>query len=151
VTIRHATSEPPAVQEIGGAGAHRWRRQFVTFAGVGGIATAVQYVILFVAVRGLHWEAVTASCAGFAISAVLNYILNYRFTFRSTNAHSKTAMRFAVVTTAGLVLNGAIMFLLVHMVGIVYFVAQLLATAVVMVSNFLCSALWTFAASDRSS
>jgi len=140
------TSNPVAATAAG----RRWR-QFVSFAGVGLIATGIQYVILLFAVQVLHSNAVMASSAGFLLSAGVNYLLNYHFTFRSESSHLTAASRFAIIAGAGFVLNTALMYLLVQLLHVPYVLSQLLTTGAVMMWSYLGSALWTFAGSKTTS
>ncbi|MBK7457472.1 MAG: GtrA family protein [Betaproteobacteria bacterium] len=57
--------------------------QFLRFLGVGGLATALHYAIMAALVVRGWMGPVAASTLGFSVSAVLNYRLNHRFTFRS--------------------------------------------------------------------
>jgi putative flippase GtrA len=123
----------------------RWSRQFAAFLAVGLIATAIQYAVLLLAVRALHADPVLGSSVGFVLSAAVNYLLNYHLTFRSSSSHASAVGRFLLVSGAGLLLNGMIMYLLTQPLHLVYWLAQLAATAVVTIWNFLGSALWTFA------
>jgi putative flippase GtrA len=129
-------------------GRQRWR-QFMAFAAIGLLATVIQYAVLFVSVRLWHANPVVGSSAGFLISAAFNYLLNYHFTFKSTSPHLSAATRFVIIASAAFVLNGAIMFALTQWLHVRYLIAQLLATAAVLVWNFLGSALWTFRARER--
>jgi putative flippase GtrA len=126
----------------------QWWRQFVAFAGVGVIATAIQYAVLLFAVPFLHANAVLASSAGFLISAGFNYWLNYHWTFRSSNSHVVAVTRFAIIAAVGFVLNAALMYLLVQRLGVPYVIAQVLTSAGVMLWSYAGSALWTFAKTD---
>ncbi len=121
--------------------AHR----LVSFIGVGAVATLVQYGILVLSVEILGLKPSLGSSIGFAISAVLNYWLNYHFTFRSQNSHAGAAARFALVALAGLVLNALAMVLLGRVPGLPYMAAQIIATVAVLAWNFLGNSLWTFA------
>jgi putative flippase GtrA len=121
-----------------------WQRKFVTFALVGTMTTAMQYAILILAVELLHADPVLSSCLGFLISAIVSYLLNYHFTFRSDHSHFGAVTRFAIVYGIGLLLNGSIMQFLVHSLHVTYLVSQVAATAIVLMWNFLGSALWTF-------
>jgi putative flippase GtrA len=123
----------------------KWLRQFFSFAGIGLIATAIQYGVLIGAVELLRVSPVVGSTAGFAISAVTNYILNYYYTFRSTRSHMSAAARFAVIAFIGLLINGVIMAALTQWLRVPYILAQLTATAVVFVWTFLGNARWSFA------
>lgn len=77
--------------------------RFLSFLGVGVIATSVQYLILIASVQGLHADPVVASTVGFVIAATVNYILNRRYTFGSSKPHLEAAPKFFVVA-AGCVL-----------------------------------------------
>jgi len=138
-----------SVMQSGPISGRRWGRQMVAFLAVGAVATAIQYGVLLFAVQGLHRDPVLGSSAGFLISAVANYLLNYHFTFRSANSHISAVSRFAIISGAAFLLNGAIMFALVQSLHVAYLLAQLAATGAVLVWNFLGSALWTFARSER--
>jgi putative flippase GtrA len=118
----------------------------VAFAGVGVVATALQYGVLVMAVEWLDMNAVVGSSLGFSLSAVINYLLNYHFTFRSKNAHAVAASRFALIAAAGLALNAAVMALVIRSMHLPYIIAQLAATVVVLIWNFFGNALWSFAA-----
>jgi putative flippase GtrA len=117
--------------------------RFARFALVGGVATAIQYALLVLLVRAVNVEPTAASSVGFAVSAAVNYLLNYRFTFRSDRPHGPAAAKFALLAGAGLLLNAAIMHVLVGM-GIAYLLAQVCATAVVLCWNFIGNSWWTF-------
>jgi putative flippase GtrA len=118
--------------------------QFVKFALVGGLATALHYAILVVLVEGPRWPPVVASSVGFAISALGNYLLNRRFTFRSQRRHVEAAPRFAVVAVVGFWINAGVMWLAFHAAGLHYLVAQVVATLVTLGWTFLANRNWTF-------
>ena len=120
--------------------------KFARFAGVGIVATAIQYAILVALVQGFGAEPTPASTLGFAVSVVFNYFANRRWTFRSARAHARAAPRFFVVQFFGLCLNGLLLYLGAEILGVNYLLAQLFATAVVLVSNFSAHLLWSFAA-----
>jgi putative flippase GtrA len=122
-------------------------RQFVSFASVGVVATALQYVVLIVAVEWLHRDSVFGSCAGFALSAVCNYWLNYHFTFRSRQSHAIAGCRFVIVAAGGLALNAGFMGLMVDALKWPYLIAQLVTMVPVVLWNFSCNRLWSFAGS----
>lgn len=117
--------------------------RFVRFLLVGGIATGIQYAILILLVRGFSVAPTPASCAGFVLSAITNYLLNYRFTFRSRRPHGPAAAKFGVLAGAGLLINAGIMHWSVA-AGVQYLLAQVLATGVVLFWNFIGNTLWTF-------
>ena len=118
--------------------------QFLRFATVGGIATAIHYLILVVLVQAANMNAVWASTIGFIISAVCNYLLNYRFTFRSNVEHRLAVIKFFIVAGVGLILNSLTMLILTEYMGVHYLLAQVLATGIVLLWNFTGNRLWTF-------
>lgn len=117
--------------------------RFARFVVVGGIATAIQYVLLIFLVRAFGMAPTPASSIGFVLSAVVNYLLNYRFTFHSDRPHAAAMAKFALLAGAGLLINAAIMHVMVA-AGVHYLLAQACATAVVLFWNFIGNSLWTF-------
>jgi putative flippase GtrA len=126
--------------------------QFARFLIVGGIATALQYAILF-ALAGEGVRPLLASSIGFVVSAVGNYTLNRRFTFHSDVKYVTGLERFSIIAGVGLALNAVVMAAGIAL-GIHYLASQILATAVVLLWNFQVNRVWTFsgglAASRRS-
>lgn len=117
--------------------------RFVRFTAVGGVATGIQYAVLILLVSGGGMRPTPASSIGFALSAVVNYLLNYRYTFRSDRPHGPAAAKFAALAGTGLLINAAIMHLMVD-AGTPYLLAQVGATALVLCWNFAGNSLWTF-------
>lgn len=118
--------------------------RFAKFAGVGAIGTAAHYATLFVLVDFLGVGAVAASSAGFVVGGVINYLLNYRFTFRSQQSHTSTAPRFFAIALGGFFLNGAGMSLFADHIGLHYLLAQVITTGIILVWTFLANHYWTF-------
>lgn len=123
-------------------------RQFSGFAGIGAIGTAGHYLTLIGLVQFLGISPVLASVAGFTVGALINYLLNYKFLFRSRKRHRESMLKFFVVALAGLVLNAMVVSFGVHALYLHYLVAQFLATAIVLIWNFSINRIWTF--SDQS-
>lgn len=118
--------------------------QFFTFTVVGAIGTIVHYAVLFLLVQIANVGPVIASATGFVTGAVVNYYLNYHITFRSNKRHCTAALKFFVVALCGLLLNTLIMFFATEGLHLNYLLAQLTATGLVLVWNFLCNRFWSF-------
>ena len=118
--------------------------QFLRFALVGASGTAVQYLVLWVGVEGLGAGAAAASGAGYALGAVVNYVMNYFFTFGSGESHLRTAGRYFTLLALGWCLNTAIMWALVYGADWNYWMAQVLATGLGLLWNFAGSRWWAF-------
>ena len=110
---------------------------------VGAVATAIQYALLLLLVRGFGVAPTPASSIGFVLSAAVNYLLNYSFTFKSNRPHGPAAAKFGLLAGSGLLINAAVMHFMVS-AGVHYLLAQVCATAVVLFWNFIGNSLWTF-------
>jgi putative flippase GtrA len=119
-------------------------RKLGRFLLVGGFCTLLQFVLLTVLVERFGWSATPASTIGYLVSATVNYLLNYYFTFESTARHARSLPRFWLVTGCGLVLNGAVTYLATTVYGAHYLVAQAAATCVTLLWNFSANLRWTF-------
>ena len=115
------------------------------FAGLGVIGTLGHYTVLVVLVQFWAVDPVFASSLGFVVGAVINYILNYHFTFQSQKRHSEALTKFLIVAIIGAGINGFIMYIGVENTRINYMIIQLFATLVVLLWNFIVNSLWTFA------
>jgi len=119
-------------------------RTFLAFAGVGAVATGIQYAVLTLMVELLDAAPAASSAVGFGLSSIANYILNYRLTFRSTARHAHALPKFLAVACVGLALNTGLMALLAERAGMYYLLAQVLTTGLVLVWNFAANLLWSF-------
>jgi putative flippase GtrA len=117
--------------------------RFLRFCAAGGVATAIQYALLILLVHAFGMAPTPASSIGFVLSAGVNYLLNYRFTFQSDRPHGAAAAKFALLAGTGLLINAAIMHVMTG-VGAHYLVAQVCATGVVLFWNFIGNSVWTF-------
>lgn len=120
-------------------------KKFFRFVFIGGFATGLQYAMLVALVSLWQWQVTLASSLGFVASAVANYWLNYKLTFRAKSSHRIAALRFVVTAGAGLILNGAIVHLGTAYTPFPYLWSQLVATAAVLFWNFIVSLRWTYA------
>ena len=123
-------------------------RQLTSFATVGALGAGIQYLVLIGLTETAIASPMTASAIGFILGATVNYTLNKRITFRSDRRHREAAPRFLAVASLGLFLNTLFMYLLMAHFHIVYPIAQILATGIVVVSNYLANRHWTFRASS---
>ncbi len=119
--------------------------QFLMFAGIGAIGTIGHYTTLIVLVQFWRLDPVVASSLGFIVGAVINYILNYHFTFQSDKRHSEAIIKFFIVAAIGACINGFIMYIGVENTNINYMLVQIFATGIVLLWNFIVNKLWTFA------
>lgn len=118
-------------------------RHLMLFLIVGGSATLLQFLLLIAFVSLLALPPILSSALSYGISGIANYWANYHFTFHSNKAHSETLPKFLLTVAIGLVINTLVfsicLFLFDH-----YLIAQLGATAVTLVSNFLLQKFWIY-------
>lgn len=124
-------------------------RDFASYTCAGAVGTALHYTV-FVLVMGAFSGAPSASLAvwastvGATLGAATNYLLNYRFSFRSLRPHREAAPRFALVAAVSLVINAATVGALCAG-GLPPLAAQLAATAAALVGGFVFNRYWSFA------
>jgi putative flippase GtrA len=120
-------------------------RQFLLFAAIGAVGTAAHYAVLIALVHSQTAGPKAATSFGFAVGALVNYMLNYRFTFNSDKPHSDTLPKFLAVAASGAGLNYAVMWLGIEALHIHYLAAQIAATALILMWNYWVNRVWTFA------
>jgi len=117
--------------------------QFMKFILSGGAGTVAQYLVLIALVKLLAVPPGRASMAGAIVGAIVVYLLSRRFTFETERSHRETLPRFVLMAMAGTLMNGALVGYL-SKTGLYFLLAQLVATVVVLVFNFIVSKLWIF-------
>ena len=124
-------------------------KKFLRFVGVGGAATACQYLVLALLVELLDTRAAIASCIGYGAGAAVSYVMNRLWTFKTDLTHAQNLPRFVVMIGIGFLLSFVVMRALVDVAGMNYLLAQALTTGIVMVSNYLLAASWVFIVSGE--
>ncbi|WP_084209974.1 GtrA family protein [Ralstonia sp. A12] len=116
--------------------------QFARYVVIGGGATLAHYVVLFGLVQmGVSpWR---ASVAGSVIGAALNDFISRQAMFNCTRGHLGAMLRFGVVAFLALGCNATIMAVALAL-GLYYLIAQMFASAIATISNFLVHRHWTF-------
>jgi putative flippase GtrA len=127
-------------------------KQFVKFAVVGGFGTIVNLVVLKATL--FLWGRLVgdptfaveifASGLAFCVAVVNNYLLNRWWTFRSTGSFSLQAVKFFIVSCAGLGLNELAFWLFRGQLDIGVLVSQCLAILCVLPFKFIVNKLWSF-------
>lgn len=125
-----------------GPRAQRVRRlawQFARFLAVGLVSFAFDYGLFFVLFQYLGVQYIVASTISFSLSLVLNYFLTLKFVFEAKEGRS-VAKEFSIYIGLNIIalgLNQAILFLAVDALGVSPLIGKLIATAVVLVYNFI--------------
>jgi putative flippase GtrA len=117
---------------------------FLRYLFMGAIGTLVHYAVLIVLVERARVTPTIGTTCGFVAGAFVNYLLNYRFTFRSRRSHRDAMPKFMTLAAAGAVVNGSIVSLGAGPLRLPYLIPQVVATGVVVVGTFLGNRVWTF-------
>ena len=122
--------------------------KFLFFGLVGIAGTLAHYSILYGLVEFYKVNAVVASCWGALAGLLVNYSLNFKFTFKSNQQHKQTLPKFGAIALCGMGWNFLLMKLLTP--HIYYLYAQVITTIIVLVWNFLLNYFWTFSVEKRT-
>lgn len=120
-----------------------WQMAIVRFLVVGGLSTLVQFVFLIVLIETQMLSEVAASAVGYFAGALVNYLLNYYFTFNSEQNHSQTLPKFILVVGVGACVNTGV-FAMVHSVLPWYWLSQCFATGASLCANFVLHRFWIY-------
>ena len=115
--------------------------QFFRYVFVGGVATGVDWSILFTVTEYAHIHYMLSAVAGFLAGLITNFILSKWLVFnpQATQARVKPAAEFisyALIGLIGLGLTELILFLLADVFKIYYMLAKAVATLLVLFYNY---------------
>ncbi len=122
---------------------HPTVKQFLRFALVGAAATVVHYGVMIALIELGGLATVPATSFGFLTGAVVSYVLNRKVTFASKQPLGIAFVKYIAALSVGLVINAGIVAGL-EALGLHYFIAQPIATGVVLFWNFGASRLLVF-------
>ena len=118
--------------------------KLIKFSAVGALGTLAHYSVLVFLVQLLSVNVLAASSTGAIVGALVNYFLNYKWTFNSNKRHSEAMAKFFAVAAVGFVMNGLFMALFTEALAMYYLIAQVMTTGIVLFWNFLANHYWTF-------
>lgn len=121
--------------------------QILKFGVVGIIATVIDFGVLYILSQPLGMDPVVSAGISFCVSLVFNYVasMRYVFTHREDMSRSREFVIFLVLSLIGLAINEAIMAAGVAFLGssaLAVMGTKVLATAIVMVWNFVSRKKW---------
>ena len=134
--VKHLNRDPSPLRRLA--------RQILTFGVVGLAGTSVHYITLGVLVEVIGLRPVPATVIGFIFGALTNYVLNYRFTFRSDAAHGMVLPRYLAIAGSSFFINAGIMAAGTDHWPRLYFLVQLFSTGLLFMWNFALSRYWAF-------
>ena len=113
--------------------------QFMKFGIVGVIAFVIDYGLLVLLTEVFSINYLVSATISFTASVVFNYAasMRYVFTHKEGMSRRREFVIFVVLSVIGLVINNVCMWAGVEQFGIHYLVTKIVATAIVMVWNFV--------------
>lgn len=121
--------------------------QFLKFGVVGAIAFLIDYGVLMLLSQVIGMDPVISASISFVVSVVFNYVasMHYVFTRRDDISRRREFTIFVILSAIGLVINEIIMAIGVNVLGdsaLMVTITKLVATAIVMVWNFVSRKKW---------
>jgi len=118
--------------------------QMFKFLLVGGLAFVIDYVTLIICKEVFNIPVLISAAIAFTVSVVVNYILSVKWVFDvdKSKSEKKNFIIFIVFSVIGLGLTELIMWLGVDIIKINYLIVKIIATAIVMVFNFVTRKLF---------
>ncbi len=113
-------------------------KQIIRFGIVGVIAFLIDYSLLYVFTEFIHIHYLISSVMSFTISLIFNYIASIYWVFDVKKKQTyKEVIIFVVLSVIGLGINQLVMYVMTDLWKIYYMLSKLVATAIVMVWNFI--------------
>ena len=111
--------------------------QIFKFVIVGGIATLIDWIIYFICYHFIGIEPLIANIISFTISVIYNFWASIKYVFDVKGNNKRNFIIFVVFALIGLGINEIIIFLLHNKLLWNAMLVKIIATAIVMVFNFV--------------
>ena len=118
--------------------------QFLRYLFVGGIATVVDWGVLFLLTDFVHIYHMVSAIIAFIAGLITNFFLSKLLVFKANEARVNPVMEFisyAVIGVIGLGITELIMFLFTNCWNIHYMVSKVIATVIVLAWNYIARKL----------
>lgn len=113
--------------------------QIFKFIIVGGTATVIDFVVLFILKEFIGLNEIVANTISFTVSVIYNYIASVKWVFDvdQDKNKSKQFITFIIFSIIGLLINNLILWICIDKLSIYYLIGKAIATGIVMVFNFI--------------
>ena len=113
--------------------------KIIRFSIVGGIATIIDFVFLYIFKEFLNIDVILANTLSFIISVTYNYIASITWVFDTNKNKNKKIqfILFIIFSIVGLIINNIILYILTDKLNIYYLISKVVATLIVMIFNFI--------------
>lgn len=119
---------------------NRLAKQIFRFIIVGGLSTAIDFIVLYVMHHRFYMNYLLATGVAFAVATIFNYWASMAFIFESKFTIDQKKQEFSlflILSLSGLALTEGLMFVSVDLFGSPVMLGKLFVTAIVMVFNFI--------------
>lgn len=113
--------------------------QIIKFVIVGGIATIIDFVVLYILKEYVGLNEILANTISFTVSVIYNYIASIKWVFdvdKDKNEKQQFII-FIVFSIIGLLINNLILWICIDKFNIYYLIGKVFATGIVMIFNFI--------------
>ena len=121
-----------------------YARQEFRYLISGGTAALVHFAVLTALVEWFSAQPLLATSVGFLIGSLINYLLQYHWTFEADGRHHIMLSRYAAVALTTMSINSVLFWTFTEQFDMYYLLAQLVATGMMVVVNFLINKHYTF-------
>lgn len=112
--------------------------QILKFGVIGVLAFIIDYSLLYILTEFCGIYYLYSSIVSFIISLIFNYIASIKWVFDVNKKQTvKEVIVFAALSVIGLGINQLVMYCMVELLTIYYMFSKIVATAIVMVWNFI--------------
>lgn len=120
--------------------------RLLKFGIVGVSGMVIDFGLTYLCKEKLKWNRYIANSIGFSTAVVNNFLINRYWTFSDSTVHNtpRQFTSFALIALAGLGLNNLIVFLFHKKAGLNFYVAKLIAIAIVFIWNYFANIYFTF-------
>ena len=113
----------------------------------GGTAAALHFYVLIAFMKYIpQINATLATTIAFSIACIVNYNIQYHWTFKVTGSHKRFFPRYISVTISTMGLNAAVFWYYHDIVHLSYLFSQFFATSIIFLVNFIINNFFTFKA-----
>ena len=113
--------------------------QIIKFVIVGGIATIIDFVVLYILKEYVGLNEILANTISFTVSVIYNYIASIKWVFDVDKGKNEKQqfIIFIVFSIIGLGINNLILWICIDKFNIHYLIGKVFATGIVMIFNFI--------------
>ena len=119
--------------------------QFVKFALIGLLNTAVHYAVFIACYRIININLIMATTIGYCAGMLNSFLMNRSWTFQMSGRFKFSEFyRFVAVNLVALIVNSLSLYFFVAVCGIVEEVSQIVAIVFSLLINYIGNKFWTF-------